>query len=87
VNLPLQQQILSKMSAGLLPTNAPLRSFASFGSGSLCHGCDEPVLGSEVKHEHDFDDKRTFHLHTECEAVWQALIRAQAGSESAVILL
>ena len=73
MNSTLQQKISTKMSDGLLPTHAPLRSFAGFGSGSLCHGCDEPVLGSEVEHEHDFDGKRTFRLHAACEEVWRVL--------------
>ena len=75
MNSTLQQMISSKMSDGLLPTHAPLRSFAGFGSGSLCHGCDEPVLGSEVEHEHDFDGNRIFRFHAVCEAIRQALLK------------
>jgi hypothetical protein len=73
MNSTLLQKISGKMSDGLLPTHAPLRSFAGFGSGSVCHGCDEPVLGSEVEHEHDFDGNRRFRLHAACEAIWRTL--------------
>jgi hypothetical protein len=79
MNSDLLQKITAKMSDGLLPTHTPLRSYAGFGSGSLCHGCDEPVLGSEVEHEHDFDGARTFRLHAECEAVWRTLRDRVAG--------
>ena len=73
MNSTLEQKIRSKMSHGLLPTHAPLRSFAGFGTGALCHGCDEPVLGSEVEHEHDFDGNRTFRFHVACEAIRRTL--------------
>ena len=78
MNSTLQQMISSKMSDGLLPTHEPLRSFAGFGSGSLCHGCDEPVLGSEVEHEHDFEGNRIFRFHAVCEAIRQALTNPAA---------
>jgi len=73
MNSTLQQKISGKMSDGLLPTHAPLRSIAGFGSGSVCHGCDEPVLGSEVEHDHDFDGNRRFRLHSACEDIWRTL--------------
>ena len=77
MNSTLEQKISSKTSDGLLPTHAPLRSFAGFGSGSLCHGCDEPVLGSEVEHEHDFDGNRTFRFHAACEAIRRTLTKQE----------
>ena len=63
-----------KLSAGLLPRCHPVTSWAGFGTGETCAGCDQPILTSEVEHELDFAESATRRFHSTCEAIWRALV-------------
>jgi hypothetical protein len=56
-----------KLSAGLLPRHRPVKSWAGFGTGETCDGCDQPILATEVEHELDFAESLTLRFHTTCE--------------------
>jgi hypothetical protein len=70
------QRILDKLSSQALPTQEPSTTWAGFGSGLPCDGCERPIRESEVEHELEFDTgrgKRTLHFHVACVAIWWAL--------------
>jgi hypothetical protein len=66
--------IEAKLAAGLLPRHRPVKSWAGFGTGNACDGCDESILATEVEHELDFAESPTLRLHATCEAIWRGLV-------------
>jgi hypothetical protein len=68
------EKIRAKVSAGLLPRQAPVKTWGGFGSGRPCDGCAEPILPTEVEHEVDFEGSPTIRLHAACYAVWRQLV-------------
>jgi len=66
--------IEAKLAAGLLPCHRPVKSWAGFGTGNACDGCDESILATEVEHELDFAESPTLRLHATCEAIWRELV-------------
>jgi hypothetical protein len=72
--LVMDSTIERKLSAGFLPTHHPVKSWAGFGTGASCDGCDQPILATEVEHELDFAESATRRFHATCEAIWRALV-------------
>jgi len=73
-----------KLSAGLLPRHHPVKSWAGFGTGESCDGCDQLIFATEVEYEVDFGESLTLRFHATCEQILRALVTAQpAASESA----
>jgi hypothetical protein len=68
------EQIQAKVSAGLLPRQAPVKTWGGFGSDRPCDGCDEPILPNEVEYEVDFEDSPSIRLHAACYEAWQQLV-------------
>jgi hypothetical protein len=66
--------IEAKLAAGLLPHHHPVKSWAGFGTGNACDGCDESILATEVEHELDFAESPTLRFHATCEAIWRGLV-------------
>ena len=62
----------SKMDFGAIPTERPLKMFAGRGNGSICAGCDGPILADQVEYEMDFGGDRIFRLHLACAGWWEA---------------
>jgi len=63
-----------KLATGLLPRHHPVKSWAGFGTGESCDGCDQPILATEVEYEVDFAESLTLRFHVTCEQIWRALI-------------
>jgi hypothetical protein len=63
-----------KLAAGVLPDRPPVKSWAGFGVGQPCDGCEEPILDTQVEHEIAFDAFPTIRLHAVCAATWRALV-------------
>jgi hypothetical protein len=77
------QRIHDKLASQVLPTQEPSTTWAGFGSGVPCDGCERSIRESEVEHELEFDTsrggKRTLHFHVACVAIWRALKELLAG--------
>lgn len=63
-----------KLATGLLPRHHPVKSWAGFGTGESCDGCDQPILATEVEYEVDFAESLMLRFHATCEQEWRALI-------------
>jgi hypothetical protein len=61
--------IKTKLSAGRLPSIAPLKTWAGNGTGLSCDACDEPIPSSAFEHEWDFENGSTLRLHAGCAAI------------------
>jgi hypothetical protein len=75
------QMIRDKLSAGILPREEASKTFAGYGTGSPCAGCDLAIHPTDVEHEMVFADKRTFAFHLACVTLWHSLKDASADGE------
>jgi hypothetical protein len=72
------QMIRDKLSAGILPREEASQTFAGYGTGSPCAGCDLAIHPTDVEHEMVFADKRSFAFHLACVTLWHSLKDAPA---------
>jgi hypothetical protein len=75
------RMIRNKLSAGILPREDASTTFAGYGTGAPCAGCDLAIQPTDVEHELIFEDKRSFALHLACVTLWHALKDAPADGE------
>ena len=67
------EKIREKLTAGTLPTlrDAGGITFAGFGAGQICDGCDIPILSEEMEYAIEARDRRTFRFRVRCVLLWQ----------------
>jgi hypothetical protein len=58
--------IREKLAAGTLPHDAGGTTFAGYGTGRLCDGCDTPILATEMEYEVEARDRRRISFHIRC---------------------
>jgi len=75
---PLADRIRAKLALGWLPVDTPEKTYALFGDGSPCDGCDEPILRSQVEFEKVYANGRALQFHIGCAGLWDAE-RARRG--------
>jgi hypothetical protein len=59
-----------KVSAGVLPKDAPVKMFAGYGTGKVCAACDGSTTKKDVEYEVDMADGRTLSFHQPCITLW-----------------
>jgi PAS domain S-box-containing protein len=64
------ERIAEKLKRGLLPRAKLVKTWAGFGNGRPCDGCDEAILSADIEHELDFEDGRTLRFHDACAVLW-----------------
>jgi hypothetical protein len=69
------QRIRDKLRYGILPSCEPVMSWAGYGNGTLCDGCDMSIQPKEVEYEVELENGQTLHLHVACVGLWQVLRR------------
>jgi len=67
-------RLADKLTRDLLPTAKPIRTWAGFGNGQVCDGCDDPISRSDLEHEIDFEGGRTVRFHVACAVLWQRMV-------------
>jgi hypothetical protein len=72
-------KIREKVTAGTLPDVGGI-TFAGFGTGQTCDGCDTPILPAEMEYEVEARDRRTFRFHVRCVLLWQTYGRRGRGT-------
>jgi len=65
------ERIAEKLQRGLLPRAKLVKTWAGFGNGRPCDGCDQAILSADIEQELDFEDGRTLRLHEACAALWR----------------
>ena len=70
--------IRDRLDSGRLPSVAPIRMWAGFGTGQLCDGCDEPIVPAQVEYEFNAADGCTVRFHLGCAGLWEAERRRRA---------
>src|SRR5260370_14378733 len=73
--------IRDTLCAGTLPREEASKTFAGYGTGAPCAGCDLAIQPTDVEHELIFEDKRSFAFHIACVNIWHALKDAPADGE------
>jgi len=76
------EKIREKLAAGTLPHDAGGTTFAGYGTGRLCDGCDTPILAVEMEYEVEARDRRSIRFHVRCVLLWQMYRRQRGGSDS-----
>ena len=67
------QRIRDKLWYGILPNAAPVSTWAGYGTGRACDGCEMTIGPKEAEHEAVLENGRTLHLHAMCATLWQIL--------------
>lgn len=62
------EKIRAKLSAGMLPADAPAKCFVGKGTGHRCDACDFPV--TDIEAEFDAADGHAWRFHRACYNVW-----------------
>jgi hypothetical protein len=62
--------IRSKVLAGTIPKDAPVKVWAGYGNGKVCCACDLPSTAQDVEYEVDMADSRTSRFHQPCLTLW-----------------
>jgi hypothetical protein len=75
------QMIGEKLRNGLLPHQDETKSYAGYGSGAPCAGCDLAIHASDVEYELVFADERSYAFHLDCVKTWRELRAAPADGE------
>jgi hypothetical protein len=65
-------KVRDKLSAKLLPTSEPVRSFVGYWDGGACAGCDTPIRSHQTTCQIEMEDGSRFELHLGCHALWLA---------------
>ena len=60
------ERIAEKLQRSLLPRAKLVKTWAGFGNGRPCDGCDQAILSADIEQELDFEDGRTLRLHDAC---------------------
>ena len=70
------RRITDKLWRGILPTDDSVKTWAGYGTGLTCDGCDAPITSSEPEHEEEMSDGRTLRFHVACDGLWRVLKQA-----------
>ena len=71
--------VRAKFALGILPHENPSKLWVSWGSGSLCAGCDEPIRAPQTEYELEFEREPSIRLHAECHGLWNTQRRRRRG--------
>ena len=74
--VPIAATIRRRLDAGLLPTKAPVTTFAGYGWSHPCDACDQPIRPAQVQYDLEYwHPFRVFRLHIGCHGLWEAECR------------
>jgi len=65
----LADKIRWRLDAGELPRERPPKTWAGYGRGELCAGCDQKIYPAQVMYEMDWN-KTTYRFHAGCHGLW-----------------
>jgi lipid-A-disaccharide synthase-like uncharacterized protein len=68
-------------ATGLLPRQDETKSYAGYGFGALCVGCDLAIDPSEMEYELISADERSYAFFLDCANIWGELKAALADGE------
>lgn len=76
--------IVSRVRAGILPTERPARTYAGTGEGANCDCCGLAITERDVQYEVDFatsseGSRRTVVAHRDCHRIWQRVTETAAA--------
>ena len=76
------EKIREKVQRGDLPLIAPLRMWASFGTGNCCAGCDLPITSGQAEWEIEIvpEGGLTLLMHFDCASLLAEERRRRASS-------
>lgn len=62
--------IRHKVAAGILPTDAPVKVWAGYGTRKACDACELSTTEKDIEYEVDMADGRIFRFHQPCLTLW-----------------
>jgi hypothetical protein len=51
----------------------PVKTWAGYGTGRQCDGCEVTIGPQEAEYEAELEDGRTLYFHAVCATLWQVL--------------
>jgi hypothetical protein len=69
-DVDLAEKVRWKVWAGLLPVDAPVRTWTRPGTGRRCAACDAWILRSQREREIERADGARHSLHIACHGMW-----------------
>jgi hypothetical protein len=74
------QRIRDKLCRGIPPNVAPVKTWAGYGTGLSCDGCELSIGSTEAEHEVELESGRTLRFHVARASLWQVLRTALPDS-------
>jgi hypothetical protein len=74
------QRIRDKIARGTLTVEPPRRMYASYGTGTVCDGCGEPITHDQIEYEWELPSGRFIHMHLGCASLLEAERRRHEGT-------
>ena len=78
-SLDAADKIREKVTTGALPDVGAI-TFADFGTGLICDGCDTPILPGEMEYEVPVRDRPSLRFHVRCVLLWEMYRRQRGGA-------
>jgi hypothetical protein len=63
--------VRKKVNAGVLPLDAPVKTWICLGSGRLCAACGKAIHFTEYEPQYT-GNRAAVRLHVGCHALWEA---------------
>jgi hypothetical protein len=62
--------IRHEVAAGILPTDAPVKVWAGYGTRKMCDACELSTPAKDIEYEVDMLDGRILRFHQQCLTLW-----------------
>jgi hypothetical protein len=72
----LRRLVLQAISNELLPPALPTKTWGGFGDDHTCSVCQKPITCDELETEFIGAGSRSYYLHMQCFAAWEAIAMA-----------
>jgi signal transduction histidine kinase/CheY-like chemotaxis protein len=80
--LRLADLIVSKVDAGLLPSDDSAKIRITYGHGGACSACGRPIAPAQTEHALDIDGQTRFRFHMGCFGLWKAALIRRGRSHA-----
>ena len=75
------RRVRDKLWNRILPNAAPVKTWAAYGAGCSCDGCEIPIAEKEVERVVELGDGRRLRFHVLCGTLWHVLRMALPTSD------
>ena len=70
--IPSAAMVRTKIDAGVLPADLPVKLWAGHGGGELCAVCEEPIVEAQTEYEVQYVQGPPIKFHIHCHQLWDS---------------